>query len=217
MDKATRPASLAPAGVTPTNSWVNLYASNLTLDGEIVHGGADISAYTLDGRKIGGDFTSANGHFGFMPVYADAVSTGSESGMKPGETFYLTVDGAETNERFVWSNNGDRIEVTTLTAKGTSEIPLPDDYSLAQNYPNPFNPSTNISFSVPADQQARIEIYNVLGKLVAVPFDGRATAGENVVEWNGMTSSGQKVSSGVYLYRLVTDNYVETRKMMLLK
>ena len=64
---------------------------------------------------------------------------------------------------------------------------------------------------------AKIEIFNVLGKLVAVPFDGMAVAGENSVVWDGRFTDGQMTSSGVYFYRLSSDNYTETRKMMLLK
>ena len=65
--------------------------------------------------------------------------------------------------------------------------------------------------------KATITVYNVLGKVVAVPFDGMATAGENVVTWNGRDMNGDQVASGVYFYRLSTDKYTETRKMMLLK
>ena len=52
---------------------------------------------------------------------------------------------------------------------------------------------------------------------IAVPLDGMATAGENVVTWNGRDMNGDQVASGVYFYRLSTDKYTETRKMMLLK
>ncbi|MFZ1682536.1 MAG: T9SS type A sorting domain-containing protein, partial [Candidatus Zixiibacteriota bacterium] len=85
------------------------------------------------------------------------------------------------------------------------------------NYPNPFNPSTTISFALPTTGNARIEVYNVLGALVAVPFDGVAQAGTHQVVWDGNDTRGQQVASGVYFYRLTAGGYTETKKMMLLK
>jgi hypothetical protein len=88
---------------------------------------------------------------------------------------------------------------------------------LSQNYPNPFNPETNISFDMPANGNAKLEIYNVKGQLVKSLFDGIATFGRNSLVWNGTDKGGQTVTSGIYFYRLSTDNHSETRKMMLMK
>jgi len=60
-------------------------------------------------------------------------------------------------------------------------------------------------------------VFNILGRLVAVPFEGLADAGENTVQWNGRNSAGESVSSGIYFYRLTADKYTETKKMTLLK
>ena len=203
--------------VTTTTSWVNLYASNLTLDGQSVHAGALVEAVSSTGTKVGGYIMNESGKFGFMPVYADDARNQGVNGLKPGDAFTLTIDGVQTNEPIVWTANGDRVEVGPLTSKNASDPTLPEQYSLAQNYPNPFNPSTNISFTLPASAQARIEVYNVLGKLVAVPFDGMASAGENVVVWDGRDANGETVASGIYLYRLTTSSFTETKKMMLVK
>ena len=158
-----------------------------------------------------------DGHFGFMPVYGDDPSTPGTQGLARGEEFYLAVDGIETAERFVWTSTGDRIEVFGLTAKGGTTETLPQSYSLSQNYPNPFNPTTTMSFNLPAAGTAKIEIFNVLGKLVAVPFDGMAQSGTTEVVWNGRNRAGEIVSSGIYFYRLTADKYNETKKMTLLK
>jgi hypothetical protein len=214
VDEAAR---MAPPDVTPTRNWVNLYGSSLTLDGEIVQAGATISAHSAEGIKVGGFTLTEAGTFGFMPVYADDPESGQGAGLRRGEKFYLSVNGIETNEELVWTDNGEAIEVTNLTAKTGSDVPLPDSYWLGQNYPNPFNPMTSISFQLPTAGHARLEIYNVLGKLVAVAFDGMATSGENVVIWEGTDAFGEKVSSGVYFYRLTSGDFTETRKMMLLK
>ncbi|PWB74274.1 hypothetical protein C3F09_04155, partial [candidate division GN15 bacterium] len=211
---ASRQAAAA-LDLTPTTNWVNLYASNLTLDGQTVRAGSTVDAYSVKDMKVGSFTLKTDGVFGFMPVYAD---NGSETvtGLKPGDKFYLMVNGQRTEQTFTWTSNGDRIQVASLTAAAGGNS-LPSTYSLKQNYPNPFNPSTTLQFSLPTAMKARVEIYNILGGLVATPFDGMATAGENTVVWDGRDSNGRNVASGVYLYRLVADKYTETRKMMLLK
>jgi len=202
----------APADVTPTMNWMNLYSSDLRLDGKTVKAGSEIGAYTTSGLKVGSFTMTKDGTFGFMPVYAD----NSGDGLKAGESFVLKVNGVATNETFTYGADGDRMPVTTLTAK-TTDVTLPSDYSLSQNYPNPFNPTTTISFALPVAGRAKLEVYNILGVLVATPFDGEAAAGTTAVEWDGKNIQGESVASGVYLYRLSSGSFSETRKMMLLK
>ena len=157
-----------------------------------------------------------NGKFGFMPIYADDQRTDEIEGVRGNEKFYLAVNGVKTAETFTFEGTGVREEITALTTAKTDGT-LPSEYSLSQNYPNPFNPTTTIQFSLPTSGQARIEIFNILGELVATPFNGVATAGENTVVWDGTNSAGQTVSSGIYFYRLTADTYTETKKMTLLK
>ncbi len=211
------PIATAIPEVTPTRTWMNLYANKLTLDGEVVKAGAVITAHTSDGLKVGSFTMNADGMFGFMPIYADDKGTAKIDGVVEGENFYLSIDGVETAEAFSFTSHGDRVEIFNLAAKTETDPTLPTSFSLSQNYPNPFNPTTTISFSLPADGQATLEVFNILGRLVATPFDGIATAGENQVIWDGTNSVGESVASGIYFYRLTADNYTETRKMTLLK
>lgn len=94
---------------------------------------------------------------------------------------------------------------------------IPATYDISQNYPNPFNPSTEIKFAVPKTERVRIAIYNSIGKLVRVLVDDNFTPGYYKVTWNGEDNNGKKVSSGVYLYRMETPSFSETKKMVLLK
>jgi hypothetical protein len=94
---------------------------------------------------------------------------------------------------------------------------LPLDFSLSQNYPNPFNPTTMIGFSLPKLSQVKIEIFNVIGQTVATLADKRMDAGEHSIEWNGRDWSGNQVSSGVYFYRLTSDGFTQSKKMVLLR
>ncbi|UCC44785.1 MAG: T9SS type A sorting domain-containing protein, partial [Candidatus Zixiibacteriota bacterium] len=205
--------SNTPVDVEATTNWVNVYSGDLKLDGRPVPAGAEITAHAVaDDSKVGGCIVREDGVFGFMSVYAGDGST-----LRPGESFYLSVDGAETIETFEWTGFGDRIEVLSLSATNGSDNTLPAEYSLHQNYPNPFNPATHIRFTLPSAGEARVEIFNILGKLIAVPFDGQAVAGENSVIWDGRSTNGDPVATGVYLYRLTAGEFTETKKMMLLK
>ena len=209
--------SAAVPGITPTNRWINLYAYDLTLDGVIVKSGATVTAHSPDGALIGRYQMNQDGHFGFMPVYADDEATSVNEGAQPGEQFYLSVNGIKTEQLFVWTSAGDKLLIEGLTSKNVTPQTVPDDYTLHQNYPNPFNPTTNISFNVPVAGKARIDIYNILGRLVATPFDGMARTGHNEVIWDGRNFAGDYVASGIYFYRLTADDYVATRKMTLMK
>ncbi len=88
---------------------------------------------------------------------------------------------------------------------------LISNYYLYQNYPNPFNPNTTIEFDLSNSSDVTLKIFNVLGEEVAMLVSDRLSAGSYTYEWNA-----SNMASGVYLYRLETDNYVETRKMILM-
>jgi len=88
---------------------------------------------------------------------------------------------------------------------------------LQQNYPNPFNPRTRIAFSLGTSERARVEVYDVAGRLVSVLVDEELEAGEHSVEWNGTDSSGNDVSSGTYFVRMLTGGSVAERKMVLMR
>jgi photosystem II stability/assembly factor-like uncharacterized protein len=89
---------------------------------------------------------------------------------------------------------------------------IPGEFKLYQNYPNPFNPSTRISWQSPIGSWQSIKIYDILGNEVTTLVDEFKPAGNYEVEFNA-----ELLSSGVYHYTMVTDNFVQTKKMMLLK
>ena len=93
---------------------------------------------------------------------------------------------------------------------GASEIPT--GFSLDQNYPNPFNPGSTIKFSLPRTGFVTLKVYNLLGEEVATLVAENLSVGKYQIEWD---ASG--LSSGVYYYRLQSDQFVETKKLTLLK
>lgn len=94
---------------------------------------------------------------------------------------------------------------------------VPSAYALYQNSPNPFNPQTSIMFDMPVAGNVNVSVYNVLGQNVTNLVDGRMEAGTHEVIWNGKDRDGATVASGIYFYRIDTDQFSETKKMMLLK
>ena len=107
---------------------------------------------------------------------------------------------------------------TSIALSGVSPTDnLPTEFNLAQNYPNPFNPTTEISLDLPVAGHVSLMVFNVLGQQVRTLVDNEMPAGSHLVSWDGTSSSGNAVSSGVYFYRLETGSFVETKKMMLLK
>ncbi|MFH1685991.1 MAG: T9SS type A sorting domain-containing protein [bacterium] len=100
---------------------------------------------------------------------------------------------------------------------GESDSELPDRFELGQNYPNPFNPETWIEFALPRQAMVHLEIYNILGRRVRVLVDGSVGVGRKIVLWDGTDDGGKAVSSGVYFYRLQADDFLATRKMLLMR
>jgi flagellar hook assembly protein FlgD len=86
-----------------------------------------------------------------------------------------------------------------------------------QNYPNPFNPTTTIALDIDKKQNVELTIFNLLGQEVKTLFAGELPAGTHIFEWNAADDNGDRVASGVYFYRVVTDELYATRKMLLLK
>jgi len=94
---------------------------------------------------------------------------------------------------------------------------LPTDYSLSDNWPNPFNPGTTIKYSLPKQSNITLIIYNLMGQEIMRWNDQNVQPGYYQKTWNGTNKFGVPVGSGVYLYRLAAEEFVETRKMILIK
>ena len=94
----------------------------------------------------------------------------------------------------------------------------PYSYSLLDNYPNPFNPETQIRFSIGNVEQVKLVIYDMMGRQVNTLINGeKFGSGYHVVNWRGVDNAGNKVPSGVYVYRIKAGDYIADKKMLLLK
>jgi hypothetical protein len=104
----------------------------------------------------------------------------------------------------------DSIVITNMNQTAANEIPT--EFQIFQNYPNPFNPTTAINYHLPNEEHIVIKVYDILGKEVTTLIDEVKQAGNYTVYFDG-----QKLASGVYIYRASYNSQNITRKMLLLK
>ncbi len=99
-----------------------------------------------------------------------------------------------------------------ITSVQTTNMNLPSAFKLSQNYPNPFNPTTTIQFAIPQSGKTELQIYNSIGQLIAEPVNKYYPAGNYSVN-----IKAGSWTSGIYYYRIISGNYTQTKKMILLK
>jgi hypothetical protein len=113
--------------------------------------------------------------------------------------------GNESDAASPESTTGDDVQV------------IPRAFALHQNVPNPFNPTTTIRFDLPHAAHVRLCVYNVKGELVATLVDRHMTEGRKEIEWTAKDRRGRSVDSGIYFYSLISDDFTQTKKMVLLR
>jgi len=94
---------------------------------------------------------------------------------------------------------------------------IPDEIGLSQNFPNPFNPITEIRYNLPIDQVVAITVYDLNGRVVRTLINGAQSAGYHKVIWDGTNENGIAISTGIYFYQMRAGDFVEMKKMVLLK
>ena len=94
---------------------------------------------------------------------------------------------------------------------------VPSTFTLHQNFPNPFNPITTLRYDLPEDNFVLLTVYDMLGRTVVQLVNTTQEAGFKSVQWDGTDSMGRAVSAGVYLYQIQAGEFVQTKKMVLLK
>jgi len=161
------------------------------------------------------------------PTLTDSVYAVIDAGF-----VYLLMEEEEIGERSAFTGRIPELRPVSLRAyqsnkdellailwgdEPTSEQDIPAVLTVAQNYPNPFNPTTTIKFSIPAESNVKLTVYNIRGQRVATLVDDTLTPGYHTAVWNGRDSTGRNVASGVYFYRLKAGGKTITKKMLLLK
>ena len=129
-----------------------------------------------------------------------------------GRAWYCWTDPRE-NGLNIYANNSIYL-ATDIEDK--DEI-IPSGFELTQNYPNPFNPSTEISFVLPSKSFVTISVYNMLGQQVKTLVESNLPAGTHTITWDATNQFSMKVASGIYFYKMEADDFVEMKKMVLMK
>ena len=133
---------------------------------------------------------------------------------------YNTVNGWFSNPEL--NTNNQWVYRLDFQCKTSNDLFVTDDvspkvFALHQNYPNPFNPITSFRYELPEKSHVTIEIYDMLGREVRTLVNTTQDAGFNSVIWNATNDYGKPVSAGIYLYQIKAGDFVQTRKMVLLK
>ena len=159
-------------------------------DGELidyVHYGVDAPWPNLTGRE---EMTIALSDPNYDNSLASSWSISDEKGGTPGQLNFTQLGVGQS-----WSED--------------------QTHALGQNYPNPFSEQTTIYYTIARDSRVDISVYNLSGQLVTTLVDHKHTPGQYSCSWDGTNSAGNQVSGGIYLYRLSTSEYQETRRMIL--
>ncbi len=158
------------------------------------------------------------GNTGTLVYSVSSSNTTCASAVLLYDTLLVTNLRAGTATITVTATDVDNSRITTSFNVTTSGVgveiapAIPTVYSLSQNYPNPFNPSTTIEFGLPSASNVTLKVYNMLGEEVASVVNQAMNAGYHTV-----TFDGSKFTSGMYIYRITAGNFVQVKKMMMLK
>ena len=145
-------------------------------------------------------------------VLADSVAAGVSQ-----YTDFVPLNGATYYYwlQAVGASGVSKIVSWTPTVTAVSETPK--EFRTAAPYPNPFNPSVTIGYTLPEQLHVRLTVYDSLGRRVAVLEDGIRGAGRHEAVWNGRSSRGETLGSGIYLYRIEAGTHRAQGKMTLLR
>ena len=161
-----------------------------------------------------GDF-SGDGRVDFSDFFIFADQFGKD--VEVGSTFDLNPDGrVDFSDFFVFADQFGKSR-GKLIALARELLGLPSAPVLEGNYPNPFNSSTLIPFQLAARSRVRLEIFNLLGQRVRTLVDKVEQPGVHRVAWDGHDDAGRQLTSGLYVYRLLTNGFAAQRRMLLLR
>jgi len=198
------------AGVEFGNNDYRKSADSIDVVASSANSGGTVGVYidSIDAsRKIGECTISGTGSWTTLRTFSAKLS----SPVSGNHDVYLLFNGSGSDKLFMLQSFYFTGETTTTGISG--EISNgPRAYDLGQNYPNPFNPTTTISYQLPVAGVVSLKVYNILGQLVSVLYDGFRQVGEYQA-----TLNAEGLSSGIYLYQLKVGNFVSTKKALLLK
>ena len=212
-NRLTGPVPTSLGGLTKLR-WVSLDNNQFTCVPEALAKWAEYLPIcdATDSTATAADF-DGDGATGFTDFFLFAEHFGSSDAR-----FDLNASGTvDFADFFLFAEHFDPPARAKLVAMAQELIGLPNSSQLQQNAPNPFNSQTVLAYFLHAPGPARLEVFSLTGQRVAVLHQGPQQAGYHRLHWNGRDDAGRPVASGMYFYRLVTNEGVLTRKLMLLR
>jgi hypothetical protein len=207
------PANDAIVAITPDNIndtlWFEWTAS-ADVDGDSLTYLFDVSSEMafLETMLQSGESTSAWVEYSVLAEAIDSLN------VVTGDWMVAVTDGSDS----VDASNGPYSFTVDATALAIDPANLiPEVFALHQNYPNPFNPVTTLRYDLPENSYVNVTIYDMLGRQVKTLVNQTQNAGFKSVIWNATNNYGKPVSAGVYLYKIQAGEFVQTKKMVLLK
>jgi N-acetylmuramoyl-L-alanine amidase len=131
------------------------------------------------------------------------------------DSYQLTYEAGNLNTGALYFDDLVIVDKTTVGIDDENFLATPADYSLEQNYPNPFNPTTQLRFGIPEPGFVKLEVYNLLGQKITTLVNEEMNSGYHSIDFN--TSALGGLSSGIYVYTLSVNDFVSSKKMILLK
>ena len=197
--------------------WTKTYPGSLAPGNCLSH--ASDGGFIITGSDFNGDLlvirTDENGDLLWSSTYDGGISDAGSAVIQVAGGGYLvcgSTDSTGTGNTDIWLIRLDSDGTTSVN----EEPALVNQFQLNQNYPNPFNPSTTISWQSPVGSHQTIKVYDVLGNEIATLVNEEKPAGTYEVEFQSTVGS-RRLASGVYYYQLRAGEYLETKKMLMLK
>lgn len=206
-------------GYKTISSGMNITSKNTIL--KTINGGQNWNTVfneTLSGYQYITDIDFRNSNTGYTTYSNGLVKKTENSGINwtpvnmPLSRVYGSICLLNETDGWIAGEKGTVVSITPQVGIINISTSIPSKMNLRQNYPNPFNPNTNIEFSIPKSSLAKLIIYDITGREITRLVNEVLPAGTYKVNWNALN-----FPSGIYYYKLILDDYSETKKMVLVK
>lgn len=226
---ASAAAQPSPVVIYDTMTNMNAILGAANMDGDVAD---EIVVLDSDGERLqiidsatgAVDFDSQSWGWNYIypPGYEHEGAFNTAWGPNHGYDVFCDKDGDGVMEVMVLVSTGSIYEQQlAIISLGGGALTAPEPGAIGSGLgaarPNPFNPSTSISYTMQTAGRARIQIFDVTGRLVRTLLDERRPAGRHAVAWDGTDDAGRAVAGGTYFYQLAADGRSEARKAILLK
>lgn len=158
-----------------------------------------------------------NPNFQDAKTFSSAKSNMQVDGLVGGKSYFWKVRSKGSNGNTSYYSGTGQFKVNSSVTEVEDKGVIPTQFDLSQNYPNPFNPTTRITYSLPQNSYVTIKIFDMLGQEIRTLVNNEMNAGKYSIDWNADNDLGNKVTSGMYIYRITAGNFVSTKKMVLIK